>query len=77
MSSVIETVAALFLCDFNFTVESIDIKRTYRLLKVCYVATTSTAFFSLFLAAATNSTNETNKQVLHAIISLSFLDVYG
>jgi hypothetical protein len=34
----------------------IDIKRKYRLLKVCYVPTTSAAFFAFF-AAATNSTN--------------------
>jgi hypothetical protein len=42
----------------------IDIKRKYRLLKVCNVPTTSAtflAFFLLFFAAATNSTNETNK----------------
>jgi hypothetical protein len=38
--------------------EPIDIKRKYRLLKVCYVPTTSAAFF---FAAASNSTNETNK----------------
>jgi hypothetical protein len=43
---------------------SIDIKRKNRLLKVCYVPTTSTtflAFFSFFLAVAINSTNEANK----------------
>jgi hypothetical protein len=42
----------------------IDIKRKNRLLKVCYVPTTSTtflAFFSFFLAVAINSTNEANK----------------
>jgi hypothetical protein len=42
----------------------IDIKRKYRLLKVCYVPATSTtflAFFSFFLAAAINSTKEANK----------------
>jgi hypothetical protein len=43
---------------------SIGIERKNRLLKVCYVPTTSTtflAFFSFFLAVAINSTNEANK----------------
>jgi hypothetical protein len=39
----------------------IDIERKYRLLKVCYVPTTGTAFLAVFFAAPTNSTNETNK----------------
>jgi hypothetical protein len=45
-------------------VKLIDIERKNRLLKVCYVPTTSAtllAFFSFFLAVAINSTNETNK----------------
>jgi hypothetical protein len=43
---------------------AIDIKRKNRLLKVCYVPSTSAtflAFFSFFLAVANNSTNEANK----------------
>ncbi len=43
---------------------SIDIERKNRLLKVCYVPTTSAtflAFFSFFLAVAINSANEANK----------------
>ncbi len=41
----------------------IDIKRKYRLFKVCYVSASSSTFLALFLffAAATNSTNEANK----------------
>jgi hypothetical protein len=41
----------------------IDIKIKYGLLKVCYVPTTSATFLAFFFlfAAATNSTNETNK----------------
>ncbi len=49
---------------------TIDIERKYRLLKVCYVPATSAAFLALFLcffAAATNSTSETNRQILFAI----------
>jgi hypothetical protein len=48
----------------NWSILYIDIKRKNRLLKVCYVPTTSAtflAFFSFFLAVAINSTNETNK----------------
>ncbi len=44
----------------------IDIERKNRLLKACYVPTTSTiflAFFSFFLVVAINSTNEANKAV--------------
>jgi hypothetical protein len=44
--------------------QTIDIKRKNRLLKVCYMHTTSAtflAFFSFFLAVAINSTNEANK----------------
>ncbi len=44
--------------------ETIDIKRKTRLLKVCYVPATSTTFlasFSFFLAVVINSTNEANK----------------
>jgi hypothetical protein len=40
--------------------DNIDIKRKYRLLKVCYMPATSATFIAFF-AAATNSTNETNK----------------
>jgi hypothetical protein len=43
---------------------TIDIKRKYRLLKVCYVSATSAtflAFFSFFLVVAINSINEANK----------------
>jgi len=39
----------------------IDIERTYRLLKVCYVPATSAASSKAFFAVANNSTNETNK----------------
>ncbi len=46
-------------------VESIDIKRKNRLLKVCCVLVTSAPFldfsFSFFLAVAINTTNEINK----------------
>ncbi len=41
-------------------VRIMDIERKYRLLKVCYVPTTSVTF-QLIFAAATNSTNETNQ----------------
>jgi hypothetical protein len=46
------------------SVADIDIEIKNRLLKVCYVPTTSTTFlalFSFFLAVAINSTNEANK----------------
>jgi hypothetical protein len=39
----------------------IDIKRKYRLLKVCYVPATSTTFLAFFLVVAINRTNEANK----------------
>jgi len=46
-------------------VSTIDIKRKYRLLKVCYVPATNATFLaslSFFYAAATNRTNQTNKE---------------
>ncbi len=56
--------------------DTLDIKRKYRLLKVCYVPTTSTTFLALyfsFFAAATISTNETNKAGNMCIIVSIFL----
>ncbi len=41
--------------------KTIDIERKYRLLKVCYVPTTSAASSKALFAAAINSTNLTNK----------------
>jgi hypothetical protein len=48
----------------TFNIQGIDIKRKNRLLKVCYVPTTSATFlaiFSFFHAVAINSANEANK----------------
>ncbi len=56
-------------------------QRKNRLLKVCYVPTTSPTFNAFFLAVPINNTNETIKAggTCHymPLISLSFLDVYG
>jgi hypothetical protein len=52
----------IFVCFLNRNY--IDIERKYRLPKVCYVPATSDtflAFLSFSFAAATNSTNQTNK----------------
>ncbi len=40
---------------------TIDISKIYRLLKFCYVLTTCAAYSKGIFAAATNSTNQTNK----------------
>jgi hypothetical protein len=47
-------------CNNGVPTTTIDIKGKYRLLKVCNVPTTSATFLAFF-AAATISTNETNK----------------
>jgi len=39
----------------------IDIERKNRVLKVCYVPTTSATFLAFFLVVPINNTNETNK----------------
>ncbi len=63
-------------------IEIIDIESLQnRLLKVCYVRATSAglprvSFFSFFVAATINSTNEANKAGMYAIKQFLFLDVY-
>ncbi len=52
---------SLYYLDVYGERASLDIKRKDRLLKVCYVPTTSATFFSFFLAVAINSTYGANK----------------
>ncbi len=56
-------------------------KSPNRLCKVCYAPATSAVllgFFSSFIAAAINSTNEANKaKLVHVIKQSIYLDVYA
>jgi hypothetical protein len=61
-------------------VKAKDIKRKYRLLKVCYVPATSTAFlvfFSLLLLWPLTLLIRQTRQAVRAINQSIFLDVYG
>ncbi len=57
-----QLISQSFLDVYALHLYTIDIKRKYKLLNVCYVHTSSTTFFLCF-DVATNSTNETNKAV--------------